>query len=124
MANQTVTDRMIESGKRLINDLDSHGFKIDIACWVYQPEEEGWSLIIESPMADRNLSEAIKSLQEIYNAETHPPLSDIKIYGKEYLKGSQIHVLREVLNKSTSASYEGEGIYFFKVPNTKTRKDS
>jgi hypothetical protein len=49
MVTNTLTDKLINGGKDLIEELDASGIKVDGALWLYFPEEGFWKLILSFP---------------------------------------------------------------------------
>lgn len=49
MDTESLVDREIDQGRRLVQALDQKGFPVVAALWSFLPEEGGWRLLIASP---------------------------------------------------------------------------
>lgn len=49
MVTNALTEKLIEGGKTLIEELDASGIKVDGALWFYFPDEAFWKLMLSFP---------------------------------------------------------------------------
>ena len=52
MVAPTLVDERIDAGRRLIEQLDAHDFKVDSALWLFLSEPAEWRLLIASELVD------------------------------------------------------------------------
>src|SRR5712691_8812523 len=52
MDKATLVDIDIKAGERILQILDTAGFKVNVALWLYSSEFEAWRLYIASPLVD------------------------------------------------------------------------
>jgi hypothetical protein len=53
MVEDTLVDRKIEKGARLLEALDAAHVPIDAALWFYFPESDKWRLVIATPIEEK-----------------------------------------------------------------------
>jgi hypothetical protein len=66
MDNAVLVGNSVDGGRRLIQALDSAGFNVSSALWLYTSEEHRWKLIIASPdVAHKGPRTAYKSVSRL-----------------------------------------------------------
>jgi abortive infection bacteriophage resistance protein len=78
LVGEILTDEMIRTGRKLINDIKDSNLKIEAAFWLYFPEAEEWRLVLVSPRVDLDGS------RKLYEELAHKIYKGIdKLYGLE-----------------------------------------
>jgi hypothetical protein len=85
MDTETLVDRVIDDGQKLVEALRQHGFDMSAAFWLKASEDDRWSFYIVSPAVDREgLAHAYRRLHPLVRAMPQPfwidPLA-IKLIG-------------------------------------------
>ncbi len=82
MVGTTLVKEWIEAGKRLTEALDKAKLQVVASLWFYDPDSDGWRLIIASPLVDQEGPlEAYRAIQKVLGAldQKDLSLSDISV---------------------------------------------
>jgi len=101
----TLTEKLIEGGKCLIEELDTSGIKVNGALWIFFQEEGFWKLMLSFPDVDKSgpksaYSKVQKALSKLTKKDGLS-LDDIAI-----AKSSSplLHLLKKVVHTGTGIS--------------------
>jgi hypothetical protein len=87
MVKETLVERDISDGKRLIRILDEQGFKVSSAFWLYSSKREEWNLFLYSEYVDKYGTEKSYKFIKENLLKADPPimiaLSDINVVGEK-----------------------------------------
>jgi hypothetical protein len=83
MAEATLVNADIESGKELVALLDREGFPVTGAAWIFFPDVDEWRLVIRTPKAAEKLVDAYveiaKAMERAGDLHSRLDLSRVKL---------------------------------------------
>lgn len=74
MVKTVLVEKDIEEGKRLIEELDKAGFKVQAALWLYMSDSDEWRLLIASPYVEKEGPKRSYNFIQTVLARISPPL--------------------------------------------------
>ena len=109
MDKTVLVEKNIGEGRRLLEALDSAGFRVLAALWFYLTEDEEWRLIIASPLIDEKGPRECYAFVQRTLEQLSPP-SDISL--KQISIVSPSHDLVKLLRMAISTGPGISGIRF------------
>jgi hypothetical protein len=89
MYTQTLVDKSVNDGERLLRALEDHSLNPKAAFWYFNPELDRWKLMISLPLMDTgNHQHAYRVVEETRmatNPEVVIPLSDVQLQSSHSL---------------------------------------